>query len=213
MRGRARVAARCVTNTLYRLARHAASAGDGPSRALCGVHLKQAKWTKVAKPTSRCEKVLCTKNRAHDRHTLSRNSESRMVWRVADSQSWFCSVARVAGTNSGTQLAHYFVRGHGFAVELEWSPSVPRSAFLITYVVKLPRSRLGPGITSGCPSYIPKTPQSRMGDAPSDCSDCAARVCRSFGCRIRPIPKNPLRPDSMKLTPEGKRPTLIQAIN
>ena len=116
--------------------------GDGPSRALCGVHLKQAKWTKVAKPTSRCEKVLCTKNRAHDRHTLSRNSESRMVWRVADSQSWFCSVARVAGTNSGTQLAHYFVRGHGFAVELEWSPSVPRSAFLITYVVKLPRSRL-----------------------------------------------------------------------
>jgi hypothetical protein len=39
-------------------------------------------------------------------------------FRVTDSQSWFCSVARVAGTNSGTQLAHYFVRGFGFAVEL-----------------------------------------------------------------------------------------------
>ena len=33
------------------------------------------------------------------------------------------------------------------------------------------------------------------------------------GLRLERIPKNPLRPDSMKLTPEGKRPTLIQAIN
>src|SRR5450432_257166 len=50
-------------------------------------------------------------------------------------------------------------------------------------------------------------------DAPSDCSHCAARACRSFGSSIRPFPKNPLRLDSMRLPPEGKRHTLIQAIN
>ena len=61
-------------------------------------------------------------------------SQGNEYFSLADSQSWFCSVVGIAGTNSGTQLAHYFVRGYGFAVELGCSLSLPRSAFPDTYL-------------------------------------------------------------------------------
>ncbi len=67
-----------------------------------------------------CPKLrsLVDSHSAHNWHTTNVEVEGRLNSWAPDSQSWFCSGARVAETNSGTQLAHYFVRGHGFAVEL-----------------------------------------------------------------------------------------------
>lgn len=62
---------------------------------------------------------------------------------LTDIQSSFCSVARVARTNSRTRLAHYLVRRHGVAVSLGMLSLLPKTSFIGTDRGLL-RSILGP---------------------------------------------------------------------
>lgn len=77
--------------------------------------------------------------RRTDRTRIIAESQGNASFQLADSPVVVLFSSRHVGTNSGTQLAHYFVCGYGFAIELRCSLSLPRSAFSGTYLASSAR--------------------------------------------------------------------------